>query len=102
MTLADTHERTTKAEARPRHTLSDMKLPEGSRPAPAGGVGQLEPGTVVEVRSSFDKRWTHGFEVIRLSEQGYRLRRLSDGEALPGFFPPDDVRKERRGGTWWY
>lgn len=81
--------------------LADFKLDASPRPA-VGGVGSLEPGTEVELRSSFDQRWTKGFEVIRLSEQGYRLRRLSDGEALPGFFPPDDVRKERRRNNWWY
>jgi len=81
-------------------TLADLRV--GETATPSRGVGQLEPGTEVEVRSSFDRRWTAGFEVLRLSEQGYRLVRVSDGEALPGFFPPDDVRKERRRNNWWY
>lgn len=81
-------------------SLASMKL-EPTAPR-AGGVGSLDEGTEVEVRSSFDRHWTKGFEVIRLSDQGYRLRRLSDGESLPGFFPPDDVRKARRNKTWWY
>lgn len=86
-----------------RTTLSDMKIRDEAGPATdARTIGKLEPGTEVEVRSSFDRRWTGGFEVIRLGEQGYRLRRMSDGETLPGFFPPDDVRKERRKSTWWY
>ena len=85
-------------------TLTDLNLANfkvDTPPRPIG-VGSLEPGTAVEVRSSFDRKWTPGFEVIRLGDQGYRLRRLSDGEALPGFFPPDDVRRERRRNTWWY
>lgn len=76
--------------------------PDPSAKAPSGSIDSFEPGTTVELRSSFDRHWTKGFEVIRLSSEGYRLRRLSDGEDLPGFFPPDDVRKERRKGTWWY
>ncbi len=89
----------TATEGHARPTLADFKV---DRPASTGGVGRLEPGTPVEVRSSFDQHWTGGFEVLRLSEQGYRLVRLSDGEVLPGFFAPDDVRKERRRNTWWY
>ncbi len=80
--------------------LADLRVVEPT--APNRGVGHLAPGTEVEVRSSFDRRWTAGFEVLRLSEQGYRLVRVSDGEALPGFFPPNDVRKERRRNNWWY
>ena len=31
----------------------------------------------------------------------YRLRRRSDGSILPVLFEEDDVREERRRGTWW-
>lgn len=62
----------------------------------------LEPGTRVEVRNRLDGRWTKGFEVIEITADAYRLRRLSDGMELPLPFAADSVRKERRSGTWWY
>jgi hypothetical protein len=65
----------------------------------------LEVGTRVEVRKRFDASWARGFEVVDQSEQGYRLRRLSDGSELPLVFDPDDVRPEkdrRRASMWWY
>ncbi|HZQ26297.1 MAG TPA: hypothetical protein VFA94_01250 [Acidimicrobiales bacterium] len=64
---------------------------------------QLKPGTRVEVRSRFDGRWAHGFEVAEVVDRGYRLRRLSDGSILPAEFGGEDVRKEhKRQGFWWY
>ena len=62
----------------------------------------LRPGTRVEVRRRFDAGWAQGFEVAELHRDGYLLRRLSDGDVLPVAFDPDDVRKERKKGTWWY
>lgn len=62
----------------------------------------LAPGTQVEVRSSFERTWSKGFEVVEATEAGYRIRRLSDGSTLPGHFARTDLRRERRGGTWWY
>ncbi|MCX7621545.1 MAG: hypothetical protein N2037_11965 [Acidimicrobiales bacterium] len=62
----------------------------------------LPPGTAVEVRTTLDSRWSRGFEVVSASRAGYRLRRLSDGSELPGRFPIDQVRKERKRSTWWY
>jgi hypothetical protein len=68
-----------------------------------GELVGLEPGTRVEVRSRFDQRWSRGFEVAAVEPDGYRLRRLSDGEVLPVVFDGDDVREERRKqGLWWY
>ena len=64
--------------------------------------GGIRPGTRVEVRRRFDAAWAHGFEVAELTPAGYRLRRLSDGELLPVDFDADDVRRERKKGTWWY
>ena len=52
----------------------------------------LEPGTDVEVRSSFDRDWKRGFTVEEASPQGYHLRRRSDGSVLPATFPPEVVR----------
>jgi hypothetical protein len=71
---------------------------------PAGGYEELmKPGTKVEVRSRFDQRWGRGFEIAEVEGEGYRIRRLSDGEVLPVVFTGDDVRKERKKqGLWWY
>jgi hypothetical protein len=52
----------------------------------------LAPGTEVEVRSTFDRSWKRGFVVEQASEQGYLLRRRSDGAVLPAAFAPDTVR----------
>lgn len=63
----------------------------------------LEPGTRVDVRSRFDARWSHGFEVAEACPEGYRIRRLSDGAVLPTEFGSEEIRVERRKrGTWWY
>jgi hypothetical protein len=66
------------------------------------GAGAFSPGTRVEVRNRLDGRWTRGFEVIEAIGDAYRLRRLSDGMELPLPFDGEHLRKERRGGTWWY
>ena len=63
----------------------------------------LPPGTRVEVRKRFDASWAHGFEVVSLGEDGYRLRRLSDGFELPADFSEEEVRPEKsRNDFWWY
>lgn len=62
----------------------------------------MAAGTRVEVRNRLDGAWARGFEVIGSGPSGYRLRRLSDGGELPLLFTDDDVRKEKKRGTWWY
>jgi hypothetical protein len=63
----------------------------------------LDAGMRVEVRRRFDQHWARGFEVVAVTDSGYRLKRLSDGIELPAEFPPEDVRRERkRQGMWWY
>ena len=57
-----------------------------------GNRMELEPGTDVEVRISFDRNWKRGFTVEDACEQGYHLRRRSDGAVLPATFPADVVR----------
>jgi hypothetical protein len=66
--------------------------------------GRVAPGDAVEVRNRFDRHWARGFEVLAVSDQGYRLRRMSDGLELPAEFAHDDVRarREPKRGTWWY
>ncbi|MEZ5142299.1 MAG: hypothetical protein R2726_07230 [Acidimicrobiales bacterium] len=72
-----------------------------SDPDPDDG-GRLEPGTKIEVRSTLERRWGRGFEVIEATDRGYRVRRLTDNAELPGEIAARDVRKERKRGTWWY
>ena len=66
----------------------------------------MKPGTKVEVRDRFDRRWTRGFEVAEIVETGegagYRIRRLSDGSVLPVVFGADEVRREKKKDFWWY
>ena len=59
-------------------------------------------GTRVEVRRRFDQHWAKGFEVADHGDDGYRLKRLSDGELLPVAFEESVLRKERKKSTWWY
>jgi hypothetical protein len=68
----------------------------------AGGVIALAPGTRVEVRNAYDRAWGGGFEVVGGSDDGYRVRRLSDGSELPATFAIDDVRRERRDPNMWW
>jgi hypothetical protein len=60
----------------------------------------LQPGTDVEVRSTFDRNWKRGFTVEDGNEQGYHLRRRSDGSVLPATFPADVVRPVDLNGTF--
>lgn len=52
----------------------------------------LAPGTEVEVRSTFDRSWKRGFVIEAASDQGYRLRRRSDGSVLPTPFAAETIR----------
>ena len=62
----------------------------------------LERGDRVEIRRRFDDGWTRGFEIVDVSEDGLRVRRLSDGAELPAVFGAEEVRREaRRDGFWW-
>jgi hypothetical protein len=65
----------------------------------------MRPGTRVEVRSRFEAAWARGFEVVEriaeVPEARYKVRRRSDGSILPVLFEEDDLREERRRGTWW-
>lgn len=69
-------------------------------PSPA-----MELGTRVEVRSRFDDRWSRGFEVAEVVDEGgrarYRLKRRSDGSLLPTLFVDDEVREEKKRSMWW-
>ena len=55
----------------------------------------LSVGDHVQVFSAFERTWVPGFAVAALlpDEDGYRLRRLSDGSLLPGTTGDDDLRR---------
>jgi hypothetical protein len=63
----------------------------------------LTVGTKVDVRNRYQGTWVRGFEVAEVTEDGYHIRRLSDGSTLGELFVRDDVRRERgRQGFWWH
>jgi hypothetical protein len=63
----------------------------------------LTPGTKVDVRNRFQGTWVRGFEIAEVTDEGYRIRRMSDGSVLGELFSRDDVRRERsRQGFWWH
>ena len=86
-----THEPITPTPPRPQAAPPDMS----STPL-------FPVGTRVEVRRRFDQHWAKGFEVAAHDDDGYRLKRLSDGEVLPVPFEESALRKERKKSTWWY
>lgn len=86
-----THEPITPTPTRPEAAPADMS----STPL-------FPVGTRVEVRRRFDQHWAKGFEVAAHDDDGYRLKRLSDGQVLPVPFEESALRKERKKSTWWY
>ncbi len=66
----------------------------------------MEPGTRVEVRSRFDRRWSRGFEVESVltdrAEPQYLIRRRSDNSVLPVEFVADDLREEKKHRSMWW
>ena len=85
------------------HSVSlSSSTPRVSQAREDGGRAAIAPGTPVEVRTGFDRSWAGGFEVVSASQQGYVLRRLSDGRELPHTFAIDDVRRERRDSNMWW
>jgi hypothetical protein len=75
----------------------------GGEAGESGARSPLTPGTKVDVRNRYQGTWVRGFEVAEATEDGYRIRRLSDGSILGDFFSRDDVRRERkRQGFWWH
>lgn len=63
----------------------------------------LQVGDKVEVRRRFDAQWARGFEIVEVTDDGYRVKRMSDGEILPATFSADDVREARKRANdfWW-
>lgn len=53
-------------------------------------------GCKVYVRDRYLGNWCSGFVVAGVEDDGYRLRRLTDGRVFPDLFSFDDVHLERR------
>jgi hypothetical protein len=53
---------------------------------------QLTVGTRVEVRNRFEASFCPGFEISGVDD-GYRVRRTSDGVQLPATFGWDEIRE---------
>jgi hypothetical protein len=84
--------------------MPDLPSGGGTKPVPEDARRAFDPGTRVEVRNRLDGAWTKGFEVVASCDNGYRLRRMSDGNELPFEFTDDNLREERRrpSSMWWY
>lgn len=52
----------------------------------------LAPGAEVEVLVRYAEHWSRGFEVVLVDDDGYWLRRRSDGATLPAPFADDEIR----------
>ena len=50
------------------------------------------PGQAIDVWSPSNRDWAHGFVLAATTDEGVRVRRLSDGSVLPALFDPGDVR----------
>jgi hypothetical protein len=55
----------------------------------------LGVGTRVLVRNRYLAEFKPGFEVAKVTANGYVIRRLSDGAELPSSFPREEVRADR-------
>jgi hypothetical protein len=66
-------------------------------------VQSLKVGDRVEVQRRFDAQWARGFEIVEITDNGYRVKRISDGEELPVVFAADEVREARKRANdfWW-
>jgi len=70
-----------------------------TRPTPGGVTLTSRPwkvGTWVYARRPGTDAWTSGFAVAEVLADGYRLRRIWEGDLLDGVTPFEDVRPERR------
>ncbi len=52
----------------------------------------MRNGEKVEVFCRFTDSWAAGFVIHEVVEDGFRLRRSSDGSLLPGLTGLDDLR----------
>jgi len=64
---------------------------------PASSVDVVEVGASVIVRTRYLGSWAAGFEVAEVLDEGYLLRRVSDGNVLPDVIEFDDVKRRVAG-----
>jgi hypothetical protein len=62
-------------------------------------TADLPRGIPVEVANRFTGAWTPGFSVEAATENGYVVRRVSDGAVLPSTFDREAVRQTQGGST---
>ena len=55
----------------------------------------LLTGTEVEVLTRYERHWTTGFEIAAIDDDGFQLRRRSDGAVLPASFSAREIRPRR-------
>ena len=89
------------APTRPPNHGAMVEAPPMAPPTPQPRSTAYPASTRVEVRTQFDGSWSSGFEVAEVTEDGYRIRRVSDDSVLPTEFTASEVRKERRRTNWW-
>ncbi len=56
----------------------------------------MRVGDPVEVYSAFEQNWSTGFEIAEVREDGFTIRRTSDGALLPHTTSPTDLRSVPR------
>jgi hypothetical protein len=55
----------------------------------------LLTGTEVEVLTRYEHRWSAGFEIAAIDDDGFLVRRHSDGAVLPAAFSANELRPRR-------
>jgi hypothetical protein len=58
----------------------------------APNLPPMSPGARVEVFSTFSASWVRGFAIASTVNNGYQVRRLSDGTVLPKTFVSRELR----------
>jgi hypothetical protein len=76
---------------RDRWTLGEVVMTN----VPIDDQVRLSPGAPVEVRVAYHGSWSCGFEIESVRQDGYVLRRQSDGATLPKRFPRSELRPKR-------
>jgi hypothetical protein len=71
-------------------TLRRMSISLGM--GAAEQVALIPVGTSVDVKNRYIGTWSSGFEIAGLGEEGYLIRRLSDGSVLPDVLAFDEIR----------
>jgi hypothetical protein len=62
------------------------------RTNPSEPTLMLPVGTSVDVKNRYIGSWSRGFEIAGMADEGYLIRRLSDGSVLPEALSFHEVR----------